>query len=120
VNRTSYGWIQLLHPFVFALVSLSSSRLVSSRPRLHFPISPIPASPHKETENSGSVYQPHPSLFSLRSKSQGYCPVASTGMRLRACEASWAHVCSSFTWPAICIAQPPDIFAARRQPLVRD
>jgi hypothetical protein len=105
VNRTSYGWIQLLQPF-------PCPRLVSSRPRLHFPISPIPASPHEETENSGSVCEPHPSVFfSLRSKSPGHCPVASTGMRPRACEESWAHVCSSFTWPPSSVSHSLQTFS---------
>jgi hypothetical protein len=76
VNRTSYGWIQLLYPFVSVLVSLSLSRLVLVS------TSPFPQSPHlrtrkQKTENSGSVCQPHPSLFSLRSKSQGHCPAQS-------------------------------------------
>jgi hypothetical protein len=31
-------------------------------------------------------------------------------MRLRACEGSWAHVCSSFTWPPS-VSHSPQIFS---------
>ena len=94
MNRTPYGWIQLLHPLIFVFVSLSSSRVSTS---------PFPQSPHLRSArgNRKQWIRLPTTPFSLLTSQQiaRYCPVASTGMRLRACEGSWAHVCSSFTWP---------------------